>query len=232
VSGIGSVILAVWIALYAPDGDTARKALWLSFIICLFVAAYRIWATEHRRFLEEKAKHERHKVIFELDEISTRVFITTDPALITARLKLRFHNKEIYDEYLKTIKLTLHNLIDGEIMTWIFDDQYFGFNGSDEVEIPRDGFEGMLIQGKRLTPWYLCAITIHPASDEKLQIPGGLTGAHYLAATIDVTNQELYQTHIFVDWEKACNKNGTAVLSYGAPAIRRFEDRRILEKSD
>lgn len=170
----------------------------------------------------------KNKVIFELDEIGTRVFITQDPTVIRARLKLRFHNKEPYDEHVRSMRLSLHHLASGEIGTWIIDDRYYGLDGT---EIPREGFEGMLIQGKRLTPWYFCVISIDLMQGENTRIPEDLTGAHCLSVTMAATNQEPYESQIFLNWEKACDKNGTAILSYGAPAIRRWESRRLFEKT-
>jgi len=48
VSGIASVVLAVWVVLFTPTNEVSRKALWITFALCLFVAAYRLWAREHK----------------------------------------------------------------------------------------------------------------------------------------------------------------------------------------
>jgi hypothetical protein len=62
------------------------------------------------------------------------------------------------------VSLSLHNYADGEeVGTWIIEDRYYHLNG---VEIPRDQFEGMMIQGKRVTPWYICTISIDAMSRE------------------------------------------------------------------
>ena len=218
----------LWTSLYVLPSFTWRSWITIIAVALLIVAIHGAYsfAMGYSKRYEELTKN---KVIFEFDEIGTRVFITQDPTKITARLKLRFHNKEPSDEHVRNMRLSLHHLVTGEIGTWIIDDRYFGPN---EVEIPRDGFEGMLIQGKRLTPWYFCLISLDLMQGEDTRIPEDLTGAHYLKATMTATNQVPYSTRIFVNWEKACNKNGTAILSYGAPAIRRFENRRLFEKSD
>ena len=54
VSGVASVILAIWVVVFTPTNEAARKALWLSFALALFVAAYRSWAKEHKALLAER----------------------------------------------------------------------------------------------------------------------------------------------------------------------------------
>ena len=235
-------------AHFAPRFPEALKTVWGAYYVLpsfgwrtwlVIVAAGLTVVAIHSAYVFAMGYSKRYedltknKVIFELDEVSTRVFVIRDPGLITAKLKLRFQNKEPHDEHLRTLRLSLHDYRQGgEILTWIVEDRYFGLNGPIEMEILRQGFEGMSIQAKRLTPWYIARITIDVMQEEKIRIPERLTDSHYLMVTMDVTNQEPFKTRIFVNWEKADNKNGVPILSIGAPAIRRFEDRRILEKSD
>jgi hypothetical protein len=55
----------------------------------------------------------------------------------------------------------------------------YSMNGT---EIKRDDFEGMMIQGRRLTPFYLVEATM-PVDDADVKSSSDLTGLHFLRLT-------------------------------------------------
>jgi hypothetical protein len=54
-----------------------------------------------------------------------------------------------------------------------------------------------------------------------------LTSDYFLRLSMDASNQQPFEATMFVDWADASRDNGTSVISFGAPAIRQFENRRI-----
>jgi hypothetical protein len=174
----------------------------------------------------------KHKVKFEIDELSTRVFLQTpskDSVLIVAKIKLRFENTDTHDWHMKKVVVTLHNLRtpkQEEISTWILDERYT----SGAVEMQAESFEGMLIQAGRLTPWYVYTVTLTGVQDS-LKSPDELTSGHFLHVSMQASNQEPLDSSMFVDWERALTKNGAPVLSFGAAAIRSWENRRLRDIS-
>lgn len=217
----------IWSAYYVLPSFGWRTWLVIISLALLVVAVHGAYVYA-KSYSEQYQQLTKNKVIFELDEITTRVFVREDPPLITAWLKLRFQNKEQADEHIKTLRMALYDYSTGkEVFSWIIDDRYYGAN---EVEIPRDAFEGMLIQAKRLTPWYFCHISIDVASSENFKLPKDLTETHHLQVIMTATNQEEFKTRIFVNWEKAQKPTGTAIRSIGAPAIRPYENRRIKDR--
>jgi hypothetical protein len=58
MSGVASVVFAVWAAYFPPaDVFAARTLLWVAAVLCFLVSSYRIWANEHRKLLEETERH-------------------------------------------------------------------------------------------------------------------------------------------------------------------------------
>jgi hypothetical protein len=172
----------------------------------------------------------KYKIEFKVDEVSSRVFTqatSKDTVLIQAKIKLQFENKDIYPWSMKELKVTLHKLEPQlpEITTYVVNDEYM--DGSDKQSIPRDQFEGMLIQGGRVTPWYTYWIWLVVGSDEEIKKPEDLTGDHFLRLSMQASNQNELHSKIFPDWAKATKDNGASIQSFGAPAFRIYENRRL-----
>jgi hypothetical protein len=187
-------------------------------------------AEEERDALKSQVEElTKYRVRFELDEVSTRVFVQTPSEglfLIIARIKLRFENLTVNDWSMKKVDLTLHELSapqEKHVYTFVVNDRYFGASG---VEIPRESFEGMVIQGGRLTEWYTCSISLMPAKDENFGADQ-LTSSHFLRLSMQVSNQPPLECSMFIEWERAGTERGAPVLSFGAPAVRFHENRRL-----
>ena len=56
VSGIAGIVFSVWATLFSPSNAAVRQALWITFVLCLFLAAYRVWSVEHKKYLAECEK--------------------------------------------------------------------------------------------------------------------------------------------------------------------------------
>lgn len=69
VSGLASVVLAVWAALFSPQSATLRRSLWIAFAVCLFIASYRIWVAAHKKYLEEKERNVKPQLEGEIQDL-------------------------------------------------------------------------------------------------------------------------------------------------------------------
>lgn len=229
MSGVASVIFGVWVLFFEPRSETVKSAFTWFAIVGAVATFYQLWAIEHKKYLKEKEKNERYKVIFEIDEVTTRVFIqatSEDSLLISTNLKLRFENVDTHNWNIKSISVTLHKLEapqEDSLLTWIVTDRYFGLN---DAEIPRHSFEGMMIQAGRLTEWYRCMFSLSGVQGV-LNRPDELTASHFLRVTMKASNQNLFHCDMFIDWKRALTEQGAPVLSFGAPAIRNWENRRL-----
>jgi hypothetical protein len=235
-------------AHFAPRFPAALKAAWgtyyvlpsfewrtwitiisLALLVVAIHGAY-VFALGYSKRWEESTKY---KVKFRIDEVSTRVFVqqsSEEIAVITAKIKHQFENEDTHPWTMKQLHLTLHkrdgedNLIppkkSKEIYTHVLSDQYM--HGSNLSEIPRDQFEGMLIQDGRVTPWYIAVIMLMHTGEI-----ADLRRDYFLRLSMDASNQQPFEANMFVDWAEASRDNGASVISFGAPAIRQFENRRI-----
>src|SRR5688572_16704355 len=92
MSGAASLILTFWAAFYPPTIQQSRLALTAAALISFMWGSYHIWTKERKGLEAEKAKHERYKLIFEVDQNeSTASF--TDVLILT--IFLRFENVDI-----------------------------------------------------------------------------------------------------------------------------------------
>jgi hypothetical protein len=204
----------------------------LGFVLC---ACYLAWRDVKRKENESASQLKgltRYKLKFKINEVSSRIFVkvpSIDLPVIEAKIKLQFENEDIHPWTMKGLRLTLHKLEPPEpqeIYTFVLEDEYM--HSSNKQPIPRDEFEGMLIQGGRVTPWYTCRISLVTVASEKtVTKPEDLTDAHFLQLSMDASNQEPFIANMFVKWSDAATSSGAPVLSYGAPVIRIHENRRL-----
>jgi hypothetical protein len=171
----------------------------------------------------------KHKIKFKIDEVVSRVFVQVplDGLIkIVAKIRLQFENEDVHDWTMKRLNLTLHSLEPEpkEIYTFVISDEYL--HSSNSQSIPREQFEGMLIQSGRVTPFYMCIITLQTAT-KGLNRPEDLKRHYILRLSMDASNQEAFSTNIYVDWAEAAQPNGAGLLSIGAPAFRLHENRRL-----
>lgn len=211
--------------------------LYLSVIaFFLFLACYFEWKKERKKRMRAEndlAKLNEHKLIFEVDQRATRVYLKEYPNQypllgIVAQIKLRFENKDIHPMSMKRLDLSLHELQPEKPTKDIYTAISFRYS-MNGTEIKRDEFEGMMIQGRRLTPFYLVEATM-PIDDEAVKSSNDLTSLHFLRLTMDAGGyQATFSGDLFLSWKHALGDKGTDLtVTFNAPAIitdyRRVED--------
>jgi len=193
VSGIASVVLAVWVALFAPSSEVARKALWLTFAICLFVAAYRIWAREHRLYVEEKAKHQRFRLVFEVDETASLLSFR-DSLLLN--LVIRFENRDAHDWTMKRLDFRLFQIEQNmtKEVTTSYDILFRDY--ADKQAIPNEQFEPMVVQAGRTTSFYEVAVFMNVRESVFSEFD---KGQYFLRVGMEAVGQPIFEKdfHLF-----------------------------------
>jgi hypothetical protein len=59
MSGLASVLLAVWVVFFPPtDVYASRTLLWIATVACFLVSSYRIWASERNASLAKRVELE------------------------------------------------------------------------------------------------------------------------------------------------------------------------------
>jgi hypothetical protein len=229
VSGIASVILAVWVVLFSPSSATGRKALWASFVICLFIAAYRIWSKERSRFEELKSRHETQVLVFEIDEALTRIRIHDEsPTVVrvTADVGLYFVSKDTNDWALKRLDVSLHRLIPGGPVK-IYGYHFMRYRHVSGAPIDTAQFERMVIQRGTKTETYIASGII--SLGEEIKAVSDLGSLCFLRVTMEATsNQPPLNADLFFTWEGALNPDGIRpTLIAGVDTINKITDTRI-----
>jgi hypothetical protein len=241
VSGVYLVwgILDVFDSKIAPKLPVAFKATWDRYYI-LGLFSWKTWVmiglailtcvslqgayTLAHDYAKRYAKLMEHKLVFEVDERYSRVYLqerSEQRVVVLAEIRLRFENQDIHPTSMKSLDMTLHNLQGGEeISTWI--SAKYSSNG---VYIEREQFEGMMIQGRRLTPFYAFEV-IMTIDDEKIKTASDLNGTHYLRITMDSSHQKPFAGLLFLSWEDAFKDDGAPLtITFGAPVISRVSHR-------
>ncbi|SRR6266404_1406305 len=221
---------AIWDRFYALPRFTWQTSVVLasvSFALLSLRGAYQ-FALDYRKRFERMIKH---KLIFEIDERSTTVELVENqdksPSLgIRAKIRLRFENKDLHPMSMKRLNLTLHELQANKQPREFFTTISFRYS-MDGTEIKRDDFEGMMVQDRRLTPFYLVDAFML-IDDENIKSANDLTGIHFLRLTMDAGEyQSPFRADLFLGWKHALETGGTALtITMNAPAIR-MDYRRI-----
>jgi hypothetical protein len=183
-------------------------------ILVLFAlcACYLAWRDVKRKENEAVSRLKsltRHKIKFTIDEVSTRVFVNVPSSYnvltVTAKIKIQFENEDTYPWTMKGLSLTLHELEPPElpeIDTYIVKEEYI--ESASKQPMPREQFEGMLIQAGGVTPWYTCEISLVPVgANKKVSQPEDLTGSHFLRISMGASNQQPLTANLFVNWSDA-----------------------------
>lgn len=88
VSGLASVVLAVWAAIILPQSTVLRRSLWIAFAVCLFIASYRIWVAAYKKSREEEAKNLRPGITGSIKDITLKeMYDQTKVGLAAAKLR-------------------------------------------------------------------------------------------------------------------------------------------------
>jgi hypothetical protein len=105
-----------------------------------------------------------HKLTFEMDLRNTNIRVEestpqdeSHSIRIMASIQLRFENNDVHPTSMKELDITLHRLalVDGLPRAEIFTFLAILRISSNGIQIDKKDFEGMMIQEKRLTPFYL-----------------------------------------------------------------------------
>lgn len=92
----------------------------------------------------------------------------------------------------------------------------------DGVEIARDSFEGMMVQERRLTPWYVVEAFM-TINDDEVNSPANLEWNHYLKVTMSAGgHQSSFEGYLFASWERALSDEGVGInFVANAPSVAR-----------
>jgi hypothetical protein len=195
--------------------------------------AYK-FALDYRKRFEDLTQH---KLFFEIDERETRIELVEKPDKdlsvgIRARIKLRFENKDIHPMSMKRLDLTLMEMVANNPRrdcSTVVSFQYHGTGAGYPTEIKGDEFEGMMIQGRRLTPWYLIDSLMLVTDDEKIKKADDLSsGLYFLRLSMDAGEYQAgFKADLFLSWDAAAKPDGTTLtMTLNAPSVRR-DYRRI-----
>jgi hypothetical protein len=205
VSGIVSVLLAVWVAIFTPSSEAARKALWLSFAVCLFVAAYRIWAAERNRFNQLTA----HNVVPHVIRTSSQVYAERWMSLpaVRAQIALKFENLAEVDISLKDVTVVLCERLSkncvrelpirGRKPTGLYQKPVSMSDYQDPSK--QIGIAGLRIRAKDFAEQAYFYIDHEMIFDNYVQLTNGL---HFLRLTVDAVGQKPHRTDVEVDWTR------------------------------
>lgn len=222
MSGPASIVLAFLATYFEFIVKHGKAALWVASAVCFIIASYRIWAAERRR-LEELTKH---KLIFEIDERSMRIRVeqTKSSIRIFANTQLRFENRDTYPLNVKGIDITLHRSgIKGvrgaaDIFT-LFAILRLSSNG---VLINKDELENMMVQERRVTPFYLIEAML-AIEDEQIKTATDLDVTDYIKITMRGSGyQPDFTAELYPYWKAALEDEGTSqMVLVGAPSIHK-----------
>jgi hypothetical protein len=220
MSGGISVALTIWATAFPPTLEQARWLLFGAAIGSFILGSYYIWVREHRK-LEELTKH---KLIFEIDERNTRVRVeqTKSALRIFANIQLWFENMDIHPLSVKEIDISLHrygikDVRDAADIFTLFAILRVSSNG---VPINKNELEGMMIQERRVTPFYLIEAML-AIEDEQIKTATDLDAVTYIKVTMRSSGyQPEFTAKLFPHWPAALEDKGTSqIFVTGAPSI-------------
>ena len=212
MSGPSSIVLAFLAAYFDFIVKHGKAALWAASAVCFIIASYRTWAAERRR-LEELTKH---KLIFEIDERSTRIRVeqTKSAIRVFANIQLRFENRDTYPLSVKGIEITLHRLgIKGvrdaaDIFT-LFAILRLSSNGAP---INKDELENIMVQERRVTPFYMIEAML-AIQDSQIKTATDLDVTDYIKITLRGSGyQPDFTAKLYPYWKAALEDKGTSQL--------------------
>ncbi len=249
-----SIVAAFFIAvLTLLDGSATITTLYWSVIgfLAVFVARIGQHTITTPALLDQTIKHQlleceqrfdrltEYKLIFEIDLRNTRVRVEESrpnqgephSIRIMANIQLRFENRDIYPLSMKGLDITLHRLgvVDGLPRAEIFTFLAILRITSNGIQINKRDFEGMMIQERRLTSFYLVEAMIAIENDEEIERSKDLDVVHFLRVSMKAGGyQPEFAAHLHPHWPEALEEGGTdQVFVTKAPVInkdyRRFD---------
>jgi len=204
MSGFASLVLTFWAAFFPPTIQQARLALIGAALVSFILGSYHIWAKERRLFKAEKAKHERYKIVLIIDQNGSKA---TFKDLLVLTISFRFENTDIYPWSMKGLDFTLHKIESGKIKD--FFTMITCLYKSNGIEVPKEQFEGQLIQAGRVSPAYE-ALVIMQILDKEFEGFDKLSYDHFVRITMEASNQPTFTRDLF--FSAVDTRNSTALF--------------------
>jgi hypothetical protein len=216
----------VWDQIYRLPSFT-----WQTWVVMLTVGllvlglhgAYK-FARDYRSRFEKLVEH---KLIFEIDLRNTKVRVeqhkTNSPVRIFLQLQLRFDNRDVYPTAFKqlTFALERYGIKDVRPGAKIFTFWSIYQIRSNGVPIKKDQFEGMMIQGRRLTPWYMIDVMIGIEDPDQIRNAEDLDVTDFIEVTMESSGyQKPLKAKLHPHWKAAVTNEGTdQIIVTGVPSI-------------
>lgn len=240
-----SLVAACFVgALTLIDGSATMSTLYWAVIgfLAIFGARLGQHAVSAPSMIDSAIKREllitkdrcteltRDRLVFEIDGENTFIRLEqhgSDQAGLLVRIwvhiQLRFENLDERPISMKKLDLTLHRGA-SEVFAWLSIARY-SMNG---IPIPKGDIEGMMVQGNRLTPWYLIEAALTVADDQVVHATD-LDVGHSLTLTMYAGGyQPPFEARFHPNWSQALEPQGTKLICVtGATYIdrdfRRFD---------
>lgn len=69
MSGLASVFFGIWVLFFEPRSETVKSAFTWVAVIGFVVTFYQLWAIEHKKYLQEKARNASPEIKGEIKEV-------------------------------------------------------------------------------------------------------------------------------------------------------------------
>jgi hypothetical protein len=227
-------IKAVWDVLYKLPSLTLRTWIMIAFGILTVVSlhgGYR-FALGYSKRWEELTKH---KLTFEVDLRNTKIRIeeTNSAIRVFGALKLRFENKSTTSLAMKNLNITLHRQAIKKVRPAADIFTLFAILriSMNDTPIPKNQFEGMEIQGNRLTSFYLIEFMLAIEDEEIIKKAQDLDVITYLQVSMQSSGyQPEFVTDLYPNWDGALTAEGTEVMFITGDASYIRKDYRRLDE--
>jgi hypothetical protein len=211
-----STVKAAWDEAYRLPPMTWQTWVMVGLAIITFISlhgAYRYASNFSRRY-EDITKH---KITFEVDEGQSEISFKD---VVTAKIVLRFENTDIHQWSMKKLDFTLHEVAAKN--TREFFTMYRLVYRLNDIAIPSNQFEGMMLEGGELTPYYEVNVFLSIV-DKDFKGFENTEGFHLLRIQMDASNQPMYTSEFYLSVDK---KMKTAKLrSFSQSSAYEFRQR-------
>lgn len=117
---------------------------------------------------------------------------------------------------MKRIDIGLHQMFPPKELSTFITERYI----LDGTEIAKDSFEGMMVQERRLTPWYVIEAFM-TINDDEIKSTSDLEWNHYLKVAMNAGGyQSTFAGYLFASWKHALSDKGVGVnFVANAPSV-------------
>ena len=216
MSGLASVVLAVWAVFFPPaDIYASRTLLWIATVACILIASYRIWAKERDASLAKRAElegliHEltRHRLIPIVKENKCQVSLwrywkqeaDKKRLYMEVTLTMCFENTDTDRRVVKAVNVSLIEMLTSGAKeeTPLESLSFLSTRTSAEGKIELPTGKSFEIEPRSYNP------DVEYCFAQKFLLPerfeNKLAARHFLRADVLATNQVPYRFDIFVKW--------------------------------